>query len=81
MAKLTGNQITARGLAIITENPGGIHYGALVKKIAAENPETPTNTIHGNVWDLAARFPDKVEKPSRGLFKPVNGEQTVECFP
>jgi len=27
------------------------------------------NTIHGNVWNLDERFPDRVYKPSRGLFR------------
>ena len=29
------------------------------------------NTIHGTVWDLATRLPEKVYKPSRGLFRLV----------
>lgn len=53
------------------ETPGGIRYGALVQRIAAENPETPKNTIHGSVWDLATRFPNEISKPSRGLFLPA----------
>jgi hypothetical protein len=27
------------------------------------------NTIHGNVWNLQEQFPDRVYKPSRGLFR------------
>jgi len=53
----------------------------LVEAIAAQHPETPKNTIHGSVWNLAASFPDQVTKPSRGLFKPAsatNGEEPDE---
>ena len=78
MAKLTGDQIRELALKIIGDSPGGIHYGGLVKAIAADHPETPTNTIHGSVWDLATRCPEKVVKPSRGLFKPANADSGVE---
>lgn len=81
MAKLPVNKIRDLGLKIIAENPGGIRYGALVKKISTANPETPTNTIHGSVWDLATRFPDKVVKPSRGLFKPAGADNAVQQAP
>src|SRR5207245_2687206 len=53
----------------------------LVEQIANQHPETPKNTIHGSVWNLAAVYPDEVTKPSRGLFKPVSaldGEQEDE---
>ena len=36
-----------------------------------EHPETPKNTIHGSVWDLATRYPKDFTKPSRGLFVAV----------
>jgi len=81
MAKLAVNKIREVALAIVAQNPGGIRYGKLVKRIATDHPETPTNTIHGSVWDLATRFPDKVVKPSRGLFKPAGAEETVEPLP
>ena len=39
--------------------------------LQSQNPETPKNTIHGNVWDLDKTFPNEVAKPSRGLFTPA----------
>jgi hypothetical protein len=82
MAKLpVYQQLQNIALEIISNNPGGIHYGDLIKRIAADNPETPINTIHGSVWDLATRFPEKVVKPSRGLFKPANVESSEEVVP
>ena len=71
MAKLSGREIQTLAKQIIAENPGGIRYGALVHRISLEHPETPQNTIHGSVWNLAARFPSEVTKPSRGLFLPA----------
>lgn len=72
MAKLTVQQIKSLAKQIITENPGGIRYSALVEKICQENPETPKNTVHGSVWNLDALFPNEVAKPSRGLFTPAS---------
>jgi hypothetical protein len=68
MAKLAVKQIQDLARKIVAQSPGGIRYSALVKQIYAQNPETPMNTIHGSVWDLATRFPNEVTKPSRGLF-------------
>ena len=70
MAKLTGKQIQELAKSIIASKPGGIRYSALVDEISKEHPETPENTIHGNIWDLDKAFPDEVSKPSRGLFTP-----------
>jgi hypothetical protein len=71
MAKLTVQQIKSLARSIITENPGGIRYSALVDKICQQNPETPKNTVHGSVWNLDTLFPNEIAKPSRGLFTPV----------
>ncbi len=78
MAKLQVNKIRDLALQTVGENLGGIHYGELVKKIAIAHPETPVNTIHGSISDLATRFPDQVVKPSRGLFKPASAENASE---
>jgi hypothetical protein len=73
MPKLNVQEIRKRARAIIAENPGGIRYSVLVDKISSESPETPKNTIHGSVWNLDAVLPTEISKPSRGLFKPING--------
>jgi hypothetical protein len=81
MAKLNVHNIRERARVIVAQNPGGIRYGELLKRILAESPETPSNTIQGSIWNLAELFPSEVTKPSRGLFKPtqasdVEPEQT-----
>jgi hypothetical protein len=73
MAKLTKKEIQDLGKKIVAGNPGGIRYSALVQRIHSERPETPKNTIHGSVWDLATRFPSEIAKPSRGLFMLARG--------
>jgi hypothetical protein len=71
MSKLNVQQIKSLAKELIAQNPGGIRYSALVKAIGERNPETPTNTIHGSVWNLDALFPNEIAKPSRGLFTPA----------
>ena len=68
----TGQQIRDHACALIAASPGGIRYTALVKALADESPETPVNSIHGNVWDLEKKAPDRVAKPGRGLYVSVS---------
>ena len=72
MAKLNGEQVRKRAQQIVAENPGGIRYGALMLRVRAENPETPSGTIHSNILNLEKTCPAEVIKPSRGLYKPAN---------
>jgi hypothetical protein len=71
MGKLKGQEVRNLARKIISENPGGIRYTALVDSICQQSPETPRNTVHGSVWNLDALFPNEITKPSRGLFTPV----------
>lgn len=77
MAKLSRKEIQDLARSIVAESPGGVRYSTLVTRILTQNPETPKNTIHGSVWDLATRFPNEVTKPSRGLFKPINSSNGI----
>ena len=64
-----GERITSNAFQILRDNPEGLRYAELVRKVAASDSSFKTNTIHGNVWNLHEQFPDKVYKPSRGLFR------------
>ena len=64
-----GRQITAKALEILTDHPEGLRYAELVRQISATNDSFKKNTIHGNVWNLQETFPDRVYKPSRGLYR------------
>ena len=63
-----GAQIRNRAIEIITAEPAGVRYSALVNRIHEESPEIPINTIHGSVWNLDVLFPLKIAKPARGVF-------------
>lgn len=71
MAKLSVKDIQTLARQIVRDNPGGIRYTNLLRAIADAHPETPVSTIHGSIWTLAAKFPQEIVKPSRGLFMPA----------
>jgi hypothetical protein len=73
--KLNVKEIKDLARRIVAGNPGGIRYSELVRQIKAESPETPTNTIHGSVWDLHLKFPLEIAKPSRGLYQPAGAQE------
>lgn len=62
-------KITSKAIESLKNNPDGIRYSELVRKMHQEFPDIPINTIYGVVWDLDLRVPDKVYKASRGLFR------------
>jgi len=64
-------KIIAKAIELLESNPEGIRYSVLVRKISQAFPEIPVNTIHGTIWNLETRVPDKVYKPARGLFRHV----------
>lgn len=75
MAKLNKRQIQDLAKSIIKASQGGIRYSDLVRRIQEAGAETPVNTIHGSVWNLASEFPVEIAKPSRGLF--VSADSTL----
>jgi hypothetical protein len=68
MAKI-GERIIHKAFEILKANPEGLRYSELVRQVSASDSSFKTNTIHGSVWDLHEKYPDRVYKPSRGLFR------------
>lgn len=62
-------KITNIALEQLKRHPDGVRYADLTRLILAVDSSLKTNTIHGTIWDLDARLPEKVYKPSRGLFR------------
>jgi len=62
-------KITSKAIEFVKTNPDGIRYSELVRKIQEEFLDIPVNTIHGTVWNLDLRIPDKIYKPARGVFR------------
>lgn len=65
---ITG-RIYAKALELLEEHPEGLRWSELISKIKASDPSFHPKTVNGCVWKLIERFPDKVYKPSKGLFR------------
>jgi hypothetical protein len=79
MTKTQTNIDTA--LKLLDENPQGLHYAELIRKIEASIPGMSRNTISGSIWDLDQTHPDKVYKVSKGLFRLLKYQEEAAPTP
>ncbi len=71
---ITG-RINALAIELIEQNPDGVRWAELQRQIKAAEPSLHPKTVNGCVWLLAEKFPDKVYKPEKGLFRAVKYKQ------
>lgn len=64
-----GERIIGRAFEVLDASPEGVRYSELVRRILELDGTFNQNTVHGNVWNLQEQYPDRVYKPSRGLFR------------
>ena len=69
MSKNVTEKIKDKAFELLKDNPDGLRYSELVKFISENDEKLNRNTINGSIWNLDSQFPDKVYKPSRGLFR------------
>jgi len=62
-------RINAKAFELLERRPEGMRWSELLSEIKATNRKFHPKTVNGCVWKLVQRFPDKVYKPSRGLFR------------
>ena len=62
-------RIYAKAFELLEQHPEGLHFSELRSRIEASDPSFHPKTVNGCVWKLPRRFPDRVYKPSRGLFR------------
>ncbi|MEJ2648051.1 MAG: hypothetical protein P8016_06545 [Sedimentisphaerales bacterium] len=63
------HRIDAKAFELLEKHPEGLCWSELLSKIKASGPAFHPKTINGCVWKLVEKFPDKVYKPSKGLFR------------
>ena len=62
-------RINAKALELLEQHPEGLRFSELRSRIEASDHSFHPKTVNGCVWKLVQRFPDKVYKPSKGLFR------------
>lgn len=62
-------RINAKALELLGKSPNGVRWKDLLSKIEAWDPKLHPKTVNGCVWKLIEKFPDKVYKPEKGLFR------------
>lgn len=69
------SRITEKAFEILEENPEGISWTELKKEIETSDPTLHPKTINGIVWKLTEKYPERVYKPSKGIFKLVKNKE------
>jgi len=54
---------------LLEQHPEGLRWSELLAKINESDSDFHPKTVNGCVWKLVEKFPDKVYKPSKGLFR------------
>ncbi|MCR4327488.1 MAG: hypothetical protein NUV46_02820 [Nanoarchaeota archaeon] len=65
---ITG-RINAKIFEILEKNPEGVRWTDLLSMIKKWDPSLHPKTVNGCVWKIIENFPDKVYKPSKGIFR------------
>jgi len=63
------HRINEKALTLLEKHPEGIRWSELIAKIKKSNPDFHPKTVNGCIWKLVERYPDKVYKPEKGLFR------------
>ncbi len=63
------DKITHKAKELLAASPDGIRFSELVNRLKEAFPGEAHGNFPGAIWNLDARFPDEIYKPSRGLFR------------
>ena len=63
------HQINAKAFELLEKYPEGIRWTELLSQIKKSDRNFHPKTVNGCVWKLVEKFPDKVYKPEKGLFR------------
>ena len=61
-------QIVAKAVELLQDQPHGLRYMQLRAAIHAALPDANPNTIGGAIWNLEVQLPAQVYKPARGMY-------------
>ncbi|MEZ5335833.1 MAG: hypothetical protein R2741_11665 [Methanolobus sp.] len=66
---LVTERINATAFELLEKHPEGLRWSELLSMIRESDPAFHPKTVNGCVWKLVEKFPDRVYKPSKGLFR------------
>src|SRR3989344_6433791 len=78
MSNTITERVTNTAFDLLEQHPEGLRFMELITKIKERDANFNTNTINGCIWNLDARFPQKVYKPSKGLFRLTKFKDALE---
>ncbi len=64
-------RINAKAFELLEQHPEGLRWVELLSMIKESDPSFHPKTVNGCVWKLAEKFPDRIYKPSKGIFRLV----------
>jgi len=70
-------RINALAMDLLEQHPEGLRWSELLNKIKESDSTLHPKTVNGCVWKLVEKFPEKVYKPSKGLFRLLKYESTA----
>jgi len=53
---------------LLEQHPDGIRWSSLLSAVNGSDPGFHPKTVNGCIWKLIEKYPDKVYKPSVGVF-------------
>jgi hypothetical protein len=62
-------KIESKIFELLEENPEGLRWSELNFRVKESDPVLHPKTINGIVWKLLSKYPDKVYKPEKGVFR------------
>ena len=69
-------RINAKAFELLENHSEGLHWSELLSKIEASDLAFHPKTVNGCVWKLVEKFPNKIYKPSKGLFRLLKYQET-----
>ena len=54
---------------LLEKHPAGIRWSELLSMVESADSSLHPKTINGCIWKLVERYPDKIHKPSKGVFQ------------
>ena len=62
-------RINAKAFELLEKHPEGLRWSELLSKIKEFDPTFHPKTVNGSIWKLVEKFPNRIYKPSKGLFR------------